>query len=203
MVARAPERGARRRPFAPIAVAACVLWAAALAQVVSVSDPPTAFPTLPSVSDVTIVVTDIETAPPPARDAIVQLAALGVYPLTNEGEALPNEVIDLATTAFILVNAFAPEASGQFPAPQDVAIDVLAVLSGVEAVPGAPMTVGGFRDLLISVVRFRVADTAALEAELEARYPALEAGNPDAPLTRAGAALMATIALEFLGPSLD
>lgn len=179
-------------------VVACLLPAIALAQIVGVSDPPSEFPILPPADDVTIEITDIETAPPIARASILQLVALGIYPITPQGEALPNELIDLATAAYMLVNAFAPEAAGQYPVPEDAALQVVAVLTASAATADTVLTVGEFLDVLLGTVRFKLDDTTALEAELMRRYPALEAGNPEAPLTRAGAALMVTIALEFL-----
>jgi len=188
----------RRRWGRLLCVALCVAAAVALpvqAQGFSASEP---FPRLPRLGGDLPRIVDLESAPPVARDVIAQLAMLGVYPLTAGGAALPNELLDAVTAAYMIVNAFAPRSAAQYPVPAETAFSILSVIAGSTLSRDDRLDVGTFRDLIVAVLAVE-SDVAGTVAEaLEARYPALRAGNPGAPITRAGAALMVAIALERL-----
>ncbi|MBA3889594.1 MAG: hypothetical protein H0X64_03610 [Gemmatimonadaceae bacterium] len=158
---------------------------------------------LPDIGEDPPTILDIEDAPPITREAIMQLVVLGVYPLTSEMLALPNVLLDAATAAFMIVNAFAPRAAAQYPVPAEAAFGVLTVLTGTDLQPADLVDVGTFRGLIITVVEVEAGLGAEVAASLDEQYPALIAGNPGAPLTRAGAALMTAIGLDALSRQAD
>jgi hypothetical protein len=192
------QRPRRRPQLLPLVLTAVLATVPAVAQVPNVSEPATAFPLLPETLFDGIQISDLNETPPVARRAVVQLTMLGVYPLSSGRAALPNEILDGLTAASMIVNAFAPHAAGQYPVPAAAAFIVLSVLTGSVPSPDAPVDVGTYRDLVVTVVDAEVGLGPAVAAALDERYPALAAGNPRAPLTRAGAALMTAIALETL-----
>ena len=189
------EARVRRRPIVQI-VFALVLVAAAQAQ--GPSEPPIPFPALPEVDLVGTGIGDLDEAPAVAREAIVQLVTLGAYPLTADMRALPNEPLDLSTAAYMLVNLFAPELGEQFPLPAAEALAILSDVTGFGLAPDTIATAGALRGLLLAIVDLPPPAATELREVLNAQYPALEAGNADAPLTRAGGAVMLVLALDHL-----
>lgn len=162
------------------------------------SEPQPVFPALPDVENVAVAILDLEAAPPAAQTSIVQLAQLGAYPLTADLEALPNEALDASTGAYMLVNLFLPGRGEQFPTPPEQALTILDEVLLAEVPVEEVWTAGALRDILLVILGLAPEREAELRTFLTERYPALQAGNPEAPLTRAGAALMMTIALEYL-----
>ena len=189
------EANVRRRPIVEI-VLVLVLLAAAQAQ--GPSEPPMPYPALPEVDLVGTGIVDLDEAPAVAREAIVQLVTLGAYPLTADMRALPNEPLDLSTAAYMLVNLFAPELGEQFPLPAGEALAILSDVTGFGLEADTIATAGALRGLLLAIVDLPPPAATELREALNAQYPALEAGNADAPVTRAGGAVMLVIALDHL-----
>ncbi len=171
-----------------------LLTSLALAQ--TVSEPPVVLPEIPDADSTTLEIPDLDDAPAIARDAILQLALLGAYPLGADMLAYPNLVLDHATAAFMLVNLFSLRLADEFPVPAEAALVYFEVVTETQVEATAPVTVGLLRDYILVFVGLTTAPPDEVRAALDEGYPALAAGNLDAPITRAGAALMIMIAFE-------
>lgn len=191
------RRTARLR-IAGAALLLALVAAAGLAQAQGVSEPAVAVPRPPATEGAELEIEDIGEAPPVAQESILALALLGAYPLDSGMRAMPNRLADYRTVAFMLVNVFAVRLVDQFPVPPDEALTFFGIVTGSVPPPDAGLTVADMRDHLLMFAQLAVDDLASLRMALEERYPALASGNPDTPLTRAGAALMIGIALEHL-----
>jgi hypothetical protein len=179
------------RTLAALALAAAVPGAG-YAQSLSPSVPAvsTPLPGTPSLSAASIQ--DLNTAPPVASAAIVDLVKLGVYPLEDGSLANPNEPVTEQTLAFMMLNLLTPGITGEYPVDGQSAASYLDVVSqgALTGEPGDTVSAQTYLTLLVALVDLTPDEAAAVRAALEERYPALRSGNPDAPLTRAGAALL-------------
>ena len=191
--------GGVARRFAGFVVVACIVGATVqLAVGQTISAPSTPIPRLPDVSTSTIDIVDLNRAPPVARDAVVAMTLLGAYPIGEEGRAQPNELLDLRTAAYMLVNLFSPRLFDEFPVPAEQALPYLQTVTGTDLAATDPVTVGTLLEFVNVVAGIEAGADEQLRTVLQERYPALRAGNPDAPVTRAGAALMLVITVEEL-----
>lgn len=179
------------RTLAALAFAAAVSGVG-YAQSLSPSVPAvsTPLPGTPSLSAASIQ--DLNTAPPVASAAIVDLVKLGVYPLEGGSLAKPNEPVTEQTLAFMMLNLLTPGITGEYPVDAQAAASYLDVVSqgALTGEPGNTVSAQTYLTLLVALVDLAPDEAAAVRAALEERYPALQSGNPDAPLTRAGAALL-------------
>lgn len=135
---------------------------------------------------------DLNTAPPIAVDAIVELASLGIYPLEDGSLADPNRPVTENTLAFMMVNLLTPGITGEYPADPATSASYLDVVSqgGLTGDPSLTVSARAYLSLLSALLDLSPDRSAAVDAALRERYPALRSGNADAPLTRAGAALL-------------
>lgn len=183
--------------LAPVLFIGLVL-AAALAQ------PRSGIVTIPPIPEVTVddaSILDIEQAPPVAQEAIAQLVELDAFPLNSMAEARPNESLDARTAAYMLLNVFGRDIVNSLPITADDAHGYLEFVVGQQVPADQIVTAGEMRDYILTFADVVADDGDALRMALDEQYPALAAGNLEAPLTRAGGALMILMTLEYLAPS--
>lgn len=136
-------------------------------------------------------IADLDEAPPIAVAAIVQLVSLGIYPLEEGSLAKPNELIDENTLAFMMVNLLTPGITDEFPAEAADAAAYLDVMSrGALTQVAGTVSAATYLKVLLALLELQPERAESVRRAIEQRYPAFGSGNPNAPLTRAGAALL-------------
>ena len=205
MIDRTPSAGTRgRRATRTSGRRATILLLVVLAGASFAQAPTVAVPPIPEVTVDEASILDIDNAPPVARVAIATLVALDAYPLDAMAQAQPNERLDTETAAYMLLNVFGREIVDSLPIPPEEAHGYLEFVVGQQVPADELVTAGTMRDYILTFAEVAAEDGGgALRMALDARYPALAAGNIDTPLTRAGGALMIMMALELLAPAPD
>ena len=148
-------------------------------------------------------ISDLNSAPPVATAAIVDLVTLGIYPLEDGSLAKPNELISQKMLAFMMVNLLTPGITGEYPLDPDAAASYLDVVSKGALSTGAGGTVSGttYLAVLFALLDLPPEQVAPTQSAIEERYPAFRSGHPDTLLTRAGAALLLWQSLAILRES--